>query len=301
MRLAYRRRVEGISTWGIIHNIQYFLVNIPIFEDGSADCWELHDLNGIKEKIKSGWLVTQVPEGKQLDIFGLGLINIQNADFVFDNESYYKYLYETVKKMNSKMEGLYVKTKDIQDNLKRRKVCYTAHEYPIKQEPWLEYEGLTTSVFQKLTMDSYRVINVACYKDHTFMLSSNEGTYLSYDQLSDLFEKGELTAEINKPAWFVLGDMGKIYGSLIYQVENKNKMAELLELEKKACKEETLHDRCRKLYFEYLVYPNESNRQALKEVYEQLPEHERQYLGDMDSKDSDYYRIIYHPEVKREV
>ena len=43
------------------------------------------------------------------------------------------------------------------------------------------------------------------------------------------------------------------------------------------------------------------NREVLRKAYEAVPESERMYLGDMDSKDSDYRRILYYPDKKREV
>lgn len=49
---------------------------------------------------------------------------------------------------------------------------------------------------------------------------------------------------------------------------------------------------------ELVVY--EDGKKRLKELYEQIPEHERMYLGDMDCRDYDYIRIIY-TDKKREV
>ena len=65
--------------------------------------------------------------------------------------------------------------------------------------------------------------------------------------------------------------------------------------------EETAHDKCVRAYHEYLEYPSDFNREVLRKAYEAVPESERMYLGDMDSKDSDYRRILYYPDKKREV
>lgn len=302
MKLLYKRKVEGIHTWGIIKNGSYFLSKIPVFEDGSIDCWELHDLSGIKDKIRCGWLVPQVPVGKTLHITTLAMLEIESCEFKFDNSTYYNYLYQTVKKMNKKMEGLYVKTIEKKENFKKRKLATMAFEHPVKYHLWNDYLGTSTCMFQKDARGLYSVISVACFEDHTFELSSKEDEYLTFEQISDMFEKGHLTAEINEPVWIKIGDLGKVYGRLSNQVcSNKEKLGELKELEHKVCKEDTLHELCRKKYITYLMHPSELNRQSLKEVYEQIPEHLRSFLGDMDSKDNDYYRIIYHPENKREV
>ena len=63
-------------------------------------------------------------------------------------------------------------------------------------------------------------------------------------------------------------------------------------------KQPIAYDICESYYYQYLRNPCERNRQLLKDAYEKVPEHERCYLGDMDTLDSDFRRIIYHPEVK---
>ncbi|MGW9530398.1 DUF7638 domain-containing protein [Paenibacillus terrae] len=63
----------------------------------------------------------------------------------------------------------------------------------------------------------------------------------------------------------------------------------------------TASEKCEDAYHAYLIYPSDYTRERLKEAYEQVPEHLRMYLGDMDNRDTDYIRIIYHPDEKREV
>lgn len=60
-------------------------------------------------------------------------------------------------------------------------------------------------------------------------------------------------------------------------------------------------DRCQEAYYLYLTEPTEQARENLRKCYEAVPEHKRCFLGDMDTRDSDYIRILYHPEEKREV
>ncbi|MFS0858475.1 hypothetical protein [Paenibacillus taichungensis] len=80
-----------------------------------------------------------------------------------------------------------------------------------------------------------------------------------------------------------------------------DKYLELLDMYKKLSGEQTTFEECRNAYHLYLEDPSEFNRGQLKEKYERVPEHQRLYLSDMDTKDMDYQRIIYTPEEKREV
>lgn len=41
--------------------------------------------------------------------------------------------------------------------------------------------------------------------------------------------------------------------------------------------------------------------EELRKTYEAVPESQRMYLGDMDTKDWDFIRILYRPDQKREV
>ena len=61
--------VKGVGLPAFIHNMQYHLVTIKVYEDGIIDCWGKVDFEGFVEKVKSGWVVTQVPKGKDVSRF----------------------------------------------------------------------------------------------------------------------------------------------------------------------------------------------------------------------------------------
>jgi hypothetical protein len=59
-------RVEG--TWRpiFIHNgPTYFLADLLIFADGSIHCWEWVNLEGLRDKLKSGWVATTLESGAE--------------------------------------------------------------------------------------------------------------------------------------------------------------------------------------------------------------------------------------------
>nr|WP_306665852.1 hypothetical protein [Paenibacillus oleatilyticus] len=63
-KISRQRTIEGTCIPGIIKNMQYYYINLDVYEDGMINCWELVDLNGLKEKIEINWLVPNVPNGK---------------------------------------------------------------------------------------------------------------------------------------------------------------------------------------------------------------------------------------------
>ncbi len=76
MQRIYRvedgRRIDGVARPVFIHNMSYHLTDLLVFADGAINCWDWVDLDGLREKLDSGWVVTEVPEGGEISAFGLG-------------------------------------------------------------------------------------------------------------------------------------------------------------------------------------------------------------------------------------
>ncbi|MBE1876271.1 NADAR family protein [Myceligenerans sp. TRM 65318] len=64
-------RVEGTWRWVFIHNGHYFLTPLEIYADGAIYCWEWVDLDGLAEKLRSGWVVTEAEPGGRGSAHGL--------------------------------------------------------------------------------------------------------------------------------------------------------------------------------------------------------------------------------------
>ena len=96
MSITAHRRISRIEngveipgTWlnAFIHNGNYFLTEIRIYKDGKIDCWELVDLEGFKTKLKTGWVVTSLPEGASVSISFLANFNAKDvAAFIREGE-----------------------------------------------------------------------------------------------------------------------------------------------------------------------------------------------------------------------
>jgi hypothetical protein len=89
-RRANGREIPGTYLRAFIHNGgMYFVTEIRIYQDGMIDCWELVDLEGFKQKVAQGWVVTQLPEDAHVSISSLvdfqatAVSNwIREADFI---------------------------------------------------------------------------------------------------------------------------------------------------------------------------------------------------------------------------
>ncbi|MFB0841401.1 DUF7638 domain-containing protein [Paenibacillus oleatilyticus] len=305
-KISRQRTIEGTRIPGIIKNMQYYYINLDVYEDGMINCWELVDLNGLKEKIEINWLVPNVPNGEILSIFGLGAYKVKSAKWNYDKKSYYRHIKNTIEKLNPKMSNIYTISKYEKELLEKRKVTYSpeAKDFYVKSEMFYHQtvDGKGFTIFMKHKDISY-LVNLVVYKDGrvTCYNSSFEFNY-ELSELEQLFRNGTFFTDFNAPTEIVLDNFAKVtLEKGLYATKQEEKYKELMDLYSKLNDKKTSLEKCREAYYRYLEYPSDYSREKLKELYELIPEHERRYLGDMDNKDSDYVRIIYRPKDKREV
>ncbi|MER6123155.1 NADAR family protein [Streptomyces sp. NPDC001795] len=66
-RITYRMadgiRVPGTWRHAFIRNGDYFLTDLFIYADGLVNCWGLVTLEEFEEKLRSGWVATELPDG----------------------------------------------------------------------------------------------------------------------------------------------------------------------------------------------------------------------------------------------
>ncbi|MDR0500198.1 MAG: hypothetical protein LBG97_02990 [Coriobacteriales bacterium] len=302
-RVFYNRLVEGQTVSAIIHNGSYFFQHMAVYEDGSVSCWKRVGLDELPEQLNKGWLVTEVPTGENLNVHGLGDFKIIAAEWMHTPESYVAHICDCVKQMNPDMEGLYKETRPQSQRWEKNRVSWSASPTPYKIAESFGYDiskGESTSLFYRCG-EKLRLTQLTAFPDKTIAIDSLPGQWFSLHEIYKMFETGELTSSFEGKGNILLGELGAITAVRECGTSNDDKLMEIVDLLAKTSDEPTSHDRCKNAYYEYLRWPTEECRKRLQAAYEAVPEHERRYLGDMDSKDWDYRRIIYHPENKREV
>ncbi|WP_432173237.1 NADAR family protein [Streptomyces sp. Tue6028] len=70
-RMADGIRVPGTWRHAFIRNGDYHLTDLFIYADGLIDCWGLVTLEEFEEKLRSGWVATELPDGARASGFGL--------------------------------------------------------------------------------------------------------------------------------------------------------------------------------------------------------------------------------------
>ncbi|MEK3792851.1 hypothetical protein MKX42_14065 [Paenibacillus sp. FSL R7-0204] len=307
MRAIRRTKtVEGTSIPGIIHNGgSYFYINVDVYEDGMVNCWELTDLKGLSGKINSGWLTPAVPSGKQLSIHGLGAYTVESAKWTYNAASYYQHIQETVSLLNPDHTNIYEISDREQEQSEARRIAHSpsSTEFYVNSEMFYQTtEGKSVHLFMKNSGAVY-LVDVVIYKDRKVAVYNlpADAEY-TLEELDALVADKTFFTTMDTPVTVHILQLGEVtLGEALYSADAQEKLKELHNLHKQLNGEQTAHEACRAAYYAYLENPGEYYREQLRIKYELVPEHERMYLGDMDTKDWDYQRILYHPEETREV
>jgi len=303
-KIRREKIVEGTTIPGFIRNGQYFYINVDIYEDGMVNCWELADLKGVREKIDLEWLTPQVPDGESISVFGLGDYVTIGGSWNHDAHSYYDYITQMVQQLNPGMHNIY----EVSFAEKMKNEKYKIVESPYAQDFYVESEvgykvvtGEGFFIFMKYKGADY-LVYLTVYKDGTIECQNAVfQKMLKLEELEELFSNGTFFTELKEPTKITLdhlGDVIMVNGSYIIDITDKYK--QILDIYQKLNKHPGLLDICRKRYYQYLEHPTEKHKEDLRIAYEAIPEHERMYLGDMNTRDEDYIRILYTEE-KREV
>ncbi|MGC4047482.1 MAG: hypothetical protein QM758_27110 [Armatimonas sp.] len=104
-RIQEGRQIDGVFCLAFIHNWEYHLTPISVYHDGMIDCWGLVDLDGFREKVHSGWVVTQPPQGAQLSISLFGSFMATNASFFVEPDELIKDVVDQIEVLNGRPDS----------------------------------------------------------------------------------------------------------------------------------------------------------------------------------------------------
>ncbi len=300
-----QRTIEGTTIAGIIQNMGYHFCDVEIFADGMINAWHLNDLTQFASRFEAGSLriLTSIPDGETFSIFGLGEYRVSKAQWQHTPQSYLRKVEQTLRILNPTLSNLYCVTQHELDQNERRRIVYCSHAQPYRVTAEIGYStepGRKTRLFVRHD-DRCLLANICVFKSGSVRISHPdliEQTTL--EELDTGFREGRFITSIETPLEVSCGELGVL--TLVnanYCVNINSKRKELHAMFDTLDRRDR-HEKCRQAYFQYLEDPSEFNRDQLREAYEKVPEHERIYLGDMDTRDTDYQRILYSTK-KREV
>jgi hypothetical protein len=71
------------------------------------DRWGMVDLELFRTKLNKNWVVTFIPNNKNISVFELGHWTINNGEWLYNKETFYDYIHSLVEQLNPRLENLY--------------------------------------------------------------------------------------------------------------------------------------------------------------------------------------------------
>lgn len=298
-----RKLIEGVDIFGIIHNSSYFLSRLAVYENGTVSCWHQSDLQAFREDLQRGWVVPQIPLGQTLSVFELGDFRVLEAKWRYDAKGFYRHVEDIVRQLNPEMSNIYRTTQREKDKWDKHRVSWSASPTYCKLTGKIGYQltdGEMAYIFCR-TPQGWELTTLTAYGDGTVQIEALGEDYFAAETIEAWFADGTLSTGPQQAQWVNIQGLGQLRLAAAHDLLSvKEKQNEIKQMLKRAAGEEDAHDRCLSAYYAYLTEPSPWAKERLRQAYEAVPEHERIYLGDMDSRDGDFIRILYTDE-KREV
>ncbi len=297
--------VEGITIPAIIHNGNYFLIQMAVYENGTVSCWHKSDLQQFRDDLKNGWVVTKIPINSQISIHSLGTFPICDAKWSFNSETYYSYVENVVRSLNPEMTNLYQITPRETKKWKSAHVFQAASPTPYKLKSAYGYnmlDGESNYIFYRKDNQIF-LTPITVYADKTIRIDAEDEHFYSLKEIEELIAANILCTCPKGDELVKIENFGELLLAppSYSRLSNDDKLAELTDEAVRLSGEKDSLDRCMDAHYQYLIDPNDNTREMLRKAYEAVPPHQRMFLGDMDTKDHDIIRILNYPNSKREV
>jgi hypothetical protein len=294
---VYRKQIiEGFSIPAIIHNSNYFFVDLDVYENGRVQCWNFEDFEHFKKDVQRGWVSLNVPDNKEISIHGLGSWTIQNGNWQFNKETFLDYVKELIKYLNPRLENIYTYS---EKKINGIRIGENGNGTIYKEKTPNDFfsnkiDGESVNLFYK-TNDVFNLVKVNVFADGSLELSRLESPItLNIEEFERLVHESVLLTDIP------IGSIVCIYGLGKFSIQKtlhiasiQDKLLEIKDIQKKLKGEPTTIEFCRQVYLKFLASPTKNAKEELRIAYESIPTHQRMYVGDMDTKDIEVRMIIY--------
>lgn len=300
--------LEGFSIPGIIHNMQYHFTDLQVYSDGLISCWEMVDLSMFKDKLNKGWVVTSIPDGEAISIFSLGHWNIEQGEWQYTRETLYDYIYSLVKRLNPTLENLHNYNGS---NSKMVGKANVAKHFMPDPKPY-HFDDPNSFFPRKVIGEKFHffyrnedtktyLAELSIYKSgHIEITNLPTKKIYKFEDLTNLAQKGILTTDLKIGETVTILNLGSFKIASGSGVDINFKLNELTDKFNELNGRENSIAKCARIFDEYKQNPTKKLRDELKEAYEAVPEHQRIFVGTMDTKDYEVRQVIYGDQVKKE-
>ena len=94
--------IRGIGLPAFIHNGDYYVVLIKIYEDGTIECWRECNFKEFLVEIKNGWVVTQLPKDAKIDMFQLFYADTNSLKTFIKEREFIKHVKDIMRELQNR-------------------------------------------------------------------------------------------------------------------------------------------------------------------------------------------------------
>lgn len=252
-RVHYKRIIEGKTSPAIIKDGGYYYYNMPVYEDGTIDCWHMSSLSELKTELANDWLVTKIPIGGILNIIYLGAFKILDARWKSDTLNYYIHIRNIVRQMNPEMLGLYKEPAPKKEFWDNRGVVFSAEGIPYKVlglvGDTLEL-GSSFDIFCRAGV-KWRLTSLTVFEDESIEIDAIENKTFTFEEIKKLFDNNILATSFINPTWVTIEELGEVYlETKVYAKSSSEKLESIVDIIKMLNPQSDIADRLKKLRIE---------------------------------------------------
>ena len=294
--------IDGLVTPAFIHNgPTFFLVDLPVYADGLVDCWEMVDMSLFAAKLRSGWVTVRVPDGEQISVHGLGMWTVSGGTWDLDSDALYARVMALLGALNPRMENLHNchgRTVETHGNVSVS-ILGMPKKQPVRLvEPSAVFPRRIVGEELSVIVTNREVHDIA--KARVFADGLIELSRIPSPETLDLAGLQEAVSSGRIVGTVPAGGRMRVHGlgSFVVQeeqwcVDPREQLREISDLVDRLNGRPDSIARCRTTYQAYVADPTQARREALRAAYENVPEHNRRFVGDMDTKDVAVRMIVY--------
>lgn len=296
---VYRKQIiEGYSIPAFIKNGNYFFVDLDVYENGRVHCWNFEDFEYFKKDVERNWVSLNIPDNDEISIHGLGNWTINEGNWKFNKKTFVDYIQRLIKELNPNLENIYKYSEKKVNGISigengNGTVYKEIKKYPNDIFPE-KINGQSVDLFYKV-LENYHLIKVNVFSDNTIQLSRLENTVdLTLEEFEKLIKEGKILTEIPLNSAVNIYGLGNFKITKVqYVTAIQEKLMEIKDILRNLNGQFSSIEICREALQNYNSNPTIDNKNKLKISYENVPDHQKIYVGDMDTKDIEVRMIIY--------
>lgn len=231
----------------------------------------------------------------------MGNWQIDKGEWYYNKETFYNYIDSLVTKLNPKRENLFDCKGRTTNLIGTVQVSRFSSPNPLSFYISKQHEvfpertnGKRFTIFFRDEDEKLYLTDISIFKNgHVEIAQLPSKREFQFSDLKKLIDSSRLISNVPVGERVTIHGLGSFNIISGQGIDIKNKYDELVDFYNSLQGEEKRLDKCRRIFDEYLRNPTKKLREDLKTAYEEVPDHQKIFVGDMDTKDIQVRMIIY--------